>query len=264
MIAGLGQTSLAIEPAGGDTATPLNLRKRLDAIAAWVGPVEGRRFLDCGCGGGEYVRALAATGARAVGVEIEAAKLRAAARSGAGAGLSRGDLQRLPFPDGAFDLALVNEVLEHVPDDLVALREVHRVLRPGGRVVVLSPNRLYPFETHGVFLRGSGRRLSHVVPFVSWVPLPIGRLVFRYWARNYWPWELRSLIRATPFSIVSCSYLWQTFENISGNQPRWMRVLSPLLRAVAGLLERTPMLRSFGASQLIVAQKSEADLEASS
>lgn len=255
MIAGLGQTSLAIEPAGGDTATPLNLRKRLDAIAAWVGPVEGRRFLDCGCGGGEYVRALAATGARAVGVEIEAAKLRAAARSGAGAGLSRGDLQRLPFPDGAFDLALVNEVLEHVPDDLVALREVHRVLRPGGRVVVLSPNRLYPFETHGVFLRGSGRRLSHVVPFVSWVPLPIGRLVFRYWARNYWPWELRRRLREAGFEVMAGGFLWQTFENISGRQPAWMRRARGLLRFVARALENAPGLRAFGVSQAVVARR---------
>ena len=146
--------SLAIQPAGGDTATPLNLSKRIEYILAAVGSLDGSRFIDCGCGRGEYVARLGEAGARAVGIEIEAGKLRDAAGGRAAARVSQGDIQKLPFRDVSFDLALVNEVLEHVPDDLAGLREVHRVLRPGGQVVVFSPNRLYPFETHGVFVRG--------------------------------------------------------------------------------------------------------------
>ncbi|NNL66279.1 MAG: methyltransferase domain-containing protein [Myxococcales bacterium] len=249
---------LEIEPAGGDTATPLNLRKRVAAITAWVGPFEGRRFLDCGCGAGEYVRAFEALGARAAGVEIEAAKLRDAGVRGSARGLSRGDIQRLPFADATFDLALVNEVLEHVPDDLAGLREVHRVLLPGGRVVVLSPNRLYPFETHGVFLRGSGRRLSHATPFVPWLPVSVGRRFLRYWARNYWPWELERRVREAGFEVVERGFLWQTFESISGQQPAWMRSLRVSLRALAGVLEAVPVLRAFGVSQAIVARRPHA------
>lgn len=255
--------SQPIRAAGGDTGTPLNLRKRMEWIESVAGPLRGKRVIDCGCGAGEYVRALTAGGADVWGIEYSEAKIREALGVGdlPADRLSVGDIERTGFEDDHFDLALLNEVLEHVPDDRQGLREVFRILKPGGLVVIFSPNRLYPFETHGVTLR-SGARLPHFTPLVPYVPTRWHWFV--YWARNYWPWELRSLIRATPFSIVSCSYLWQTFENISGNQPRWMRVLSPLLRAVAGLLERTPMLRSFGASQLIVAQKSEADLEASS
>lgn len=63
----------------------------------------------------------------------------------------------------------------------------------GGALIVFSPNRLFPFETHGVALRGSGRKVPPAVPFIPWVPLRLGRLCFDYWARNYWPWEFASL-----------------------------------------------------------------------
>jgi hypothetical protein len=79
--------------------------------------------------------------------------------------------------------------------------------------------------------------------------------LFQYWARNYWPWELRALVRAGGFSIERCGYVWQTFENISGHQPRLIGALRPLLRAIARALEATPGLRAFGVSQLIVARK---------
>ncbi len=108
---------MRIEPAGGDTATPLNLRKRLAWIERFAAPLAKRRVLDCGCGAGEYVRALLARGADAYGVEFDENKLAVAARDGElAARLSAGDLEALAFPDVSFDLALLNEVLEHVPE----------------------------------------------------------------------------------------------------------------------------------------------------
>jgi SAM-dependent methyltransferase len=245
----------SIRPAGGDTATPLNLSKRIAYIVGAVGSLDGSRFIDCGCGRGEYVARLRDAGAHAVGIEIAADKLRDAAAGRAAACVARGDIQNLPFHSLSFDLALVNEVLEHVPDDLAGLREVHRVLRPDGRAVVFSPNRLYPFETHGVYWRGSARRVSHAAPGIPWLPLPLGRLVFRYWARNYWPWQLRGLARRAGFEIVHTAYVWQTFENISGRQPVWMRRVSGVLRRLAGVLEGLPLLRVFGVSQVLVLRR---------
>ena len=228
----------AIQPAGGDTATPRNLRKRLALLERCAGPLAKRRVLDCGCGAGEYVRALLERGADAWGVEFDARKLAAAASSGGEelpARLSAGDLEALAFPDASFDLALANEVLEHVPDDAAALAEIRRVLRPGGLLVALSPTRLYPFETHGVFWRGTR--------------------LFDYWARNYWPWELRALVRRAGFRVIETGAVWQTFENVSGRQPAWMARVAPLLRGACELAERVPGLRAFGVSQLVVAER---------
>jgi SAM-dependent methyltransferase len=249
-------TRSGVEPAGGDTATPRNLRKRLALIERHAGPLAKRRVLDCGCGAGEWVRALVARGADAFGVERDPRKLAQAAPAPAlAARLASGDLEALAFADASFDLLLANEVLEHVPDDRAALVEMRRVLRPGGRLLVLSPTRLYPFETHGVFWRGTRRRVPHTLPFVPWIPLRIGARVFDYWARNYWPWELRGLVARAGFRVLETGAVWQTFENISGHQPRWMAGLRPLLRGLCGMAERVPGLRAFGVSQLVVAER---------
>ncbi len=246
---------MQVQPAGGDTATPLNLAKRLRLIERHAGPLVKRRVLDCGCGAGEYVRALLERGADAFGVEFDARKI-AAGQAHGGELASRirvGDLEALAFPDASFDLALLNEVLEHVPDETAALAELRRVLRPGGRLVVLSPTRLYPFETHGVFWRGTGRRVPHTLPGVPWLPLALGSRIFDSWARNYWPWELRALVERAGFRVIATDAVWQTFENISGHQPAWLAALRPWLRALAAVCERIPCLRAFGVSQVIVA-----------
>lgn len=241
--------------AGGDTATPRNLAKRLALIARWV-PVGGA-VLDAGCGAGEYVAALGALGFDAHGVEYEASKVAAWARERPGdARVQRGDIARLPFPDGRFAAVLLNEVLEHVPDEERALAECRRVLMPGGVLILLSPNRYYPFETHGYDSPRTGNRIAPIRTFgLPWLPLALVHRVVRPWARNYWPRALRRLVRDAGFEIVATTYLWQTFENISGRQPAAVRLLRPALRAIASGLEHTPGLRAFGVSQAIVATR---------
>jgi SAM-dependent methyltransferase len=243
-----------IRPAGGDTAQPLNLSKRLRFLAS-QGVERGHCVLDGGCGRGEYVVALRAAGVRAFGVEFLAEKVRAQPAGLPAGTILRADLEHLPYGPSSFDTVLLNEVLEHVPDEQRALREVWRVLRPGGTVIVLSPNRLYPFETHGVHLRRSGRLVPPYVPFVPYVPVALGRKLFRYWARNYWAGELARLVRSAGFEPRPTGFLWQTFENISGQQPYALTVLRPLLRIVAETCERLPLVRRFGVSQAVVAEK---------
>lgn len=248
---------LEIQVAGGDTSTPLNLEKRLHLIRDFGGPIRDKRIIDCGCGAGEYVRALGESGARTFGIEFQRSKLldSRTEESSRPVTVSAADIQKMPFRDGAFELALVNEVLEHVPDDLRGLREVRRVLKPGGLVIVFSPNRLYPFETHGVYWKRSGQRVPHYVPGIPYVPLGIGRIWFRYWARNYWPWELKRLLVRAGFELLRGSFVWQTFENISGHQPWVVGRTSSFLRLAANALERIPGLRSFGASQMLLARR---------
>jgi len=243
-----------IAPAGGDTATPLNLAKRLGVIQRYA-EVRSRRVLDCGCGAGDYVFALRALGADAWGIEYSREKLAKAPASIAGR-VSVGDLHHIALRNGSVDVALLNEVLEHVPDDRRALREVHRVLRPGGVLLIFSPNRRYPFETHGAFVKGSTRRIPHYVPLIPYIPLPVARRVMDFWARNYWPGELRRLVQEAGFDITHTDYVWQTFEGISNNQPAVIARTKGFLRMLSQTLERLPMLRTLGVSQVIVARKS--------
>jgi hypothetical protein len=111
----------------------------------------GKDVVDIGCGGGALVRALAARGARVVGLEISAEQL-ASARARAVAGSSDksgpaderylvGRAQALPLDDGSVDVAVFMRSLHHVPPPhlLDALREAQRVLRPGGVVYVAEP-----------------------------------------------------------------------------------------------------------------------------
>jgi ubiquinone/menaquinone biosynthesis C-methylase UbiE len=255
MLAATSQTYSSIRPAGGDTATPLNLARRLSMIQRCC-DVAGKRVIDCGCGAGEYVMALKGLGADAWGVEYDQTKLRSFKSKHAGLScVCAGDLSQLGFQTATFDLALLNEVLEHVPDDRAALLEIHRVLKDDGTLLLFSPNRLYPFETHGVTLRSTSRRVPHYLPFVPYLPLSVGNRLFSYWARNYWPRELRRLVTGTGFRILSTGYMWQTFEAISGNQPAIITAMAPWLRQAAAVLETVPCVRNLGVSQVIVARK---------
>lgn len=242
-----------IVPGGGDTATGRNLTRRLDLIERLAGPVAGKRVLDGGCGSGLYTEALVERGADAVGIEFdEDAVSRGIERGLSDERIRAGDLEHLDLPDASVDLAIFNEVLEHVPNDLAALREARRVLRPGAAVVVLSPNRFYPFEQHSCTIKRSGRVIPYTVPGVPYVPLPLGRRIFRYHARNYWPWELRRLVRDAGFEVLGSDYLWQSFEGAGHDGPkRWVMRIAGALRAVARTLERVPIVRCFGISHVV-------------
>lgn len=186
-----------ISVGGGNTAQPLALQKRLNFIRPFL--VSGRtRFLDCGCGVGDYVFALVEElGLEAHGIEFDPEKVeRGQAHPEHGHRIRQGDLQDLKLAAAEWDYAMLNEVLEHVPDDRRALGEVWRVLKPGGLLFLTSPNRWFPFETHGVDLQLNRRRIRPRIPFVPYIPLRVGNRLFDYWARNYWQEELRDLVRS--------------------------------------------------------------------
>lgn len=105
-----------------------------------MGRLAGVRLLDIGCGDGALVCAAAARGAEATGLDPDPAMLAAARSRAAKAGLRmifrEGRVERLPFPDASFDVVAAITVLCFVPDAAGAVREMARVLRPGGCLVL--------------------------------------------------------------------------------------------------------------------------------
>jgi SAM-dependent methyltransferase len=111
----------------------------------------GDRVLDLGCGAGRHAFEAYRRGARVIAADLDLkelegvgamfAAMRAEGETGppAQAGAVTADATRLPFADDSFDAVIVAEILEHVPNDVAALREITRVLRPGGTVAVTVP-----------------------------------------------------------------------------------------------------------------------------
>lgn len=124
-------------------------RRRVQTIFEWLNPQDHHRILDAGCGRGFYLRFIRAVcRAELVGVELEHSIV-SMARQALGdlpsISLITASLYAIPCPADTFDSAILSEVLEHIPDDLRALREVARVVRPGGLVAITVPNANYPF-----------------------------------------------------------------------------------------------------------------------
>ena len=232
------------------------MAKRLNLIEGHLGS-RGKRFLDCGCGSGAYVLALVEKfGLDAHGIEFEQGKVSSAWTNNVlQHRVAQGDLEAIHSPDNAWDYAMLNEVLEHVPNDQKALDEVYRILKPNGLLFVFSPNRWFPFETHGVRLRQAGPHVPHWVPFIPYFPVRFGKYFFDYWARNYGQGELEQMIRTSGFSVVERNFVWLTFENISGRQPAVIKAAKPFLRIISNTLENLPGIKRFGVSQMLVCRK---------
>lgn len=101
--------------------------------------------LDAGCGGGATMESLRRYG-RVRGMEYSGEAV--AYNRERGRDVVRGSIEALPFDDGSFDLALALDVIEHVPDDLRALEELFRVLRPGGSLLVTVPALAMLWSAH--------------------------------------------------------------------------------------------------------------------
>jgi demethylmenaquinone methyltransferase/2-methoxy-6-polyprenyl-1,4-benzoquinol methylase len=112
-------------------------------------PVPGERVLDLGAGTGVSTVELARSGAFAVGADLSLGMLAAGRRRRPDTPLLAGDALALPFPDAAFDAVTISFALRNVVDPDAALREMARVTKPGGRLVVceFSHPTWSPFRT---------------------------------------------------------------------------------------------------------------------
>ncbi|NUR05728.1 MAG: class I SAM-dependent methyltransferase [Nocardioidaceae bacterium] len=116
------------------------------AVVDLLGEVTGRHILDAACGSGPLVAELQDLGASVAGFDASPAMIRLAReRLGDGADLKVADLTRpLPYADVLFDDALAVLVLHYLEDWSGPLAELHRVLKPGGRLIVVVNHPVIP------------------------------------------------------------------------------------------------------------------------
>jgi len=219
--------------------------RRLGLIRAGAQGREAGRVLVDGCGVGSYLGRLDGLAGQAVGLDIELDRAMEAHAKAGQVICAAGEF--LPFPQDFFDLILSHEVLEHVQDDRLAIHEVVRCLRPGGRLVLFVPNRGYPFETHGVYWQGKYHFGN--IPLVNWLP--------RKWRDRLAPHvnvysrrDLEKLFAGLPVKYISRTVVFGAYDNIIARAP----ALGKLLRNILQWLEKTP-LRGLGLSQLWVVEK---------
>jgi SAM-dependent methyltransferase len=160
------------------------------------------RVLDLGCGRGGVMELFWRDVRLAAGLDPDLPSLRDHRLRGhrAGMPLVCGLAESLPFAAGSFDLAIGLWLLEHLPHPARVLREVRRVLAPGGRFIFLTPNALHPL----VF----ANRYAWAFPAIqrALVPRLYGRAeadTFRVRYRANTPARLRSLAAETGFKVAS-------------------------------------------------------------
>ena len=203
------------------------------------------RLLDAGCGLGSYLGAFEEHSQQRFGLEIEFERAHSALNLSDG--VVQGIGESLPFTNGAFDFVLSNEVIEHVQDDRLVVREMVRVTRPGGRIVIFCPNRWYPVEQHGVYWRGRYRYGN--IPLVNYLPGAARNRLAPH-VRTYSRGDLMTLAQALDVKVVHHSRIFGGYDNIENRWPRIGRLLKQTLYAA----ESTPAA-VFGLSHFLVLEK---------
>jgi SAM-dependent methyltransferase len=190
----------------------------------------GATILDLGCGDGSHLSRLA-TGGRVVGMDLSVAGMAGAQGSAllvAAAG------ERLPFPDGSFDLVYVSHVLHHAADHRAVLREIRRVLAPGAALLLLETCEDNPLM-----------RLARTIR-PRWEAVPV-RSRFRYA-------ELLADVRRAGFEVRRTGQ-FNVLYWMWGFARRGVRPLERLLPQVIRLeLVLVRRLRRFGAYGYVLAR----------
>lgn len=138
-------------------------RHRYREYAPWMPEImgfhdfSGKRLLEVGCGMGTDLLQFARGGAQVTGVDLTPRSIETSRQHlslyGQRGDFAVADCERLPFDDASFDVVYSNGVLHHTPDTAGAVREVHRVLRPGGEARVMLYHRASLYYWGEIILR---------------------------------------------------------------------------------------------------------------
>lgn len=225
-------------------------------ILQQLGDVRDRLLLDLGCGAGENSVYFASRGARCVAADYSPGMVDVALKLAASNGVQiEGrviNAMEIAFPDNTFDIVYASNLLHHIPDPRLALREMHRVLKPGGKACFWDPLKHNPIIN--VY-----RRIATEVRTEDETPLDIGIVQF-----------IESLFSETAFDTFWIATLWiflqfYLIERVNPNQERyWKKIilehqrLEPeyrLLEKVDAVLKHLPLMRRFAWNLTVVATK---------
>jgi SAM-dependent methyltransferase len=220
-------------------------QRRLDMIVHAAGDRLKGKILENGCGVGMYVEHLSPFGGEVVGLEYDFE--RAVEARGNASHIINAAGEFVPLTSSTFDLILSHEVIEHVQDDHAAIREMVRLLKPGGRIALFCPNRGYPYETHGIYWQGKyhfGNKL-----FVNYLPLVLRNKLAPH-VRVYTRKDLQKLFDGLPVKYIERTIIFGAYDNIIARFGSFGEVLRSLLQ----FLERTP-LKILGLSHYWVVER---------
>jgi SAM-dependent methyltransferase len=218
--------------------------RRLKMVEKWA-KLKDATVLDHACGVGmyaakfrehytPYVEAFEYEEARALEAQTEVPHVVVAAG------------EYLPYRSNTFDTILSNEVIEHVQDDRLAMREIVRVLKVGGRAVIFCPNRWYPFETHGYYWRGEYHFGN--TPLINYLP-DVFRNRLAPHVRAYTKRGLLRLLDGLPARVAHYERIYGGYDNIIQRLGTTGKIIRDTLYSIEG----TP-LDVFGLSHLLVVE----------
>ncbi len=121
--------------------------KRLDVVyrELLTENIKGKTILDAGCGTGWFSQVAAGRGAKVTSMDVGSELLKQVAQK-CHSHRVVGDLMKMPFKAKSFDVVVSSEVIEHVTDPEKAISEMYRVLKPGGILILTTPNRFWYFS----------------------------------------------------------------------------------------------------------------------
>ena len=119
-------------------------------LVGFLGNIDGMYVLDVGCGKGAFSRRLAEAGARVAGIDITGKFVEIAQQNMPYGIFSEASATEIPFDDSQFDAVFSFEVLEHIPDTEEAIAEMVRVLKPGGKLLIIDKNILGIHPQYGI------------------------------------------------------------------------------------------------------------------